>query len=151
MSSWTAAETAYSTHGTPMLSFYIFYPMFGFQRVGDFIWAAADARARGFVIGPTAGRTTLSGERLQHPGRVEPPRRQHHTELLPAAAPEPRELTVQLLGSGTILREALAAAELLENDFGIMANAWSVTSYTELRRDGLAVERWNRLNATEAQ
>ncbi len=213
MSSWIAAATAYSTHGTPMLPFYIFYSMFGFQRVGDLIWTAADARARGFLIGATAGRTTLSGEGLQHQdgtshlvastiqsccaydpcfGYELAAIVQHGTHRMldaqedvfyyvtvmnenyeqpampsealdgilrgmylvrpsPAAAPELRAQSVQLLGSGTILREALAAAELLENDFRVMANVWSVTSYTELRRDGLAVERWNRLNATEAQ
>jgi pyruvate dehydrogenase E1 component len=235
LSSWMAAATSYSVHGAPMLPFYIFYSMFGFQRVGDFIWAAGDARARGFLIGATAGRTTLSGEGLQHEDgsshlhaatvpscRAYDPcfgyelaaivqdgmRRMLDAQEdvfyyvtvmnenyahgpMPAAARdgilrgmyllreaggdrrevnEEREAgdgrceaqdsrvrgsgteaaTVQLLASGTILREALAAAEMLEKEFGVSANVWSVTSFTELRRDGLAVERWNTLHPTAA-
>jgi pyruvate dehydrogenase E1 component len=205
MSSWIAAATAYSTHGTPMLPFYIFYSMFGFQRVGDFIWAAADSRSRGFLIGATAGRTTLSGEGLQHQDgsshvmaaavpncRAYDPcfgyelavivhdgmRRMLEAQedvfyyitvmnenyvqpAMPAGAEEGilrgmhlvreaggtgREARVQLLGSGTILREALAAAELLEERFGVAADVWSVTSFTELARDGAEAERWNRLH-----
>ena len=210
LSSWIAAATSYSVHGVPMLPFYIFYSMFGFQRVGDFIWAAADARARGFLIGATAGRTTLSGEGLQHEDgsshlnaatvpscRAYDPcfgyelaaivregmRRmldaqedvfyyvtvmnENYTHgampanvhdgilrgmyLVRKAGGGEREAQVQLLGSGTILREALAAAEMLEQEFGIAANVWSVTSFTELRRDGLAVERWNTLHPTASQ
>ena len=207
MSSWIAAATAYSAHGVPMLPFYIFYSMFGFQRVGDFIWAAADSRARGFLIGATAGRTTLSGEGLQHqdgsshvvaatiPNCVsydpafgyelaaimrDGARRmlEEQTDVfyyitvsnenypqpaMPAhseagilrgmylfrdgrtvkGAGGPR---VQLMGSGPILRECLAAAELLEARFGVAADVWSVTSFTELARDGMEVERWNRLH-----
>jgi pyruvate dehydrogenase E1 component len=207
MSSWIAAATAYSAHGVPMLPFYIFYSMFGFQRVGDFIWAAADSRARGFLIGATAGRTTLSGEGLQHqdgsshvvaatiPNCVsydpafgyelaaimrDGARRMLEEQAdvfyyitvtnenypqpaLPAGSEAgilrgmyllregkrvkgegvPR---VQLMGSGPILREALAAAELLEARFGVAADVWSVTSFTELARDGMEAERWNRLH-----
>lgn len=205
MSSWIAAATAYSAHGTPMLPFYIFYSMFGFQRVGDFIWAAADSRARGFLIGATAGRTTLSGEGLQHQDgsshliaatipncRAYDPcfgyelavivqdgaRRMLEAQedvfyyitvmnenyaqpAMPAGAEEGilrgmhlvreakggrRDAKVQLMGSGTILREALAAAELLEQKFNVAADVWSVTSFTELARDGAAVGRWNRLH-----
>jgi pyruvate dehydrogenase E1 component len=206
MSSWIAAATAYSAHGVPTLPFYIFYSMFGFQRVGDFIWAAADSRARGFLIGATAGRTTLSGEGLQHEDgsshlaaatvpscRAYDPcfgyelaaivqdgvRRMFEAQedvfyyvtvmnenyvhpALPQDAHEgilrgmyllrcDENACVQLLGSGTILREALAAAEMLKNDFGIAANVWSVTSFTELRRDGMDVNRWNRLHPTRPQ
>jgi pyruvate dehydrogenase E1 component len=188
-----------------MLPFYIFYSMFGFQRVGDFIWAAADSRARGFLIGATAGRTTLSGEGLQHQdgtsqlvastipncrsydpcfgyeltvivqdgarrmleaqedvfyyitvmneNYAQPPRPGGSEQgilrgmyLLREAKAEKRKQKVQLLGSGTILREALAAAALLETEFGIAADVWSVTSYTELARDGMHAERWNRLH-----
>jgi pyruvate dehydrogenase E1 component len=205
LSSWIAAATAYSAHGTPMLPFYIFYSMFGFQRVGDLIWAAADSRSRGFLIGATAGRTTLSGEGLQHqdgashvvaatvPNCVsyDPAygyelavivrdgiRRMTEEQedvfyyitvmnenypqpALPAEAStgilrgmylvregrgERRQAKAQLLASGTILREALAAAEMLESEFGVAADVWSVTSFTELARDGMRVERWNRLH-----
>ena len=203
ISSWLAAATAYSAHGTPMLPFYIFYSMFGFQRVGDLIWAAADMRSRGFLLGATAGRTTLSGEGLQHQDgsshliastiptcRAYDPcfgyelavilhdgmRRMLDAQedvfyyvtvmsenymhpALPQGAEKGilrgmyrlREATgmrcegrVQLLGSGTILREVMAAAEMLERDWNIAADVWSVTSFTELRRDGMAVERRNR-------
>lgn len=204
MSSWIAAGTSYSTHNQPMLPFYIFYSMFGFQRIGDLAWAAGDSRAHGFLIGGTAGRTTLNGEGLQH--------EDGHSHLLASTIPNCRtydptyayELAViiregsrqmieeqqdifyyitvmnenyvqpampkgaeegiikgmylleedkkeaahhvQLLGSGTILREVEEAAKLLRNDFGIGADVWSVPSFNELRRDGLAVERWNRLH-----
>jgi pyruvate dehydrogenase E1 component len=205
MSSWIAAATSYSTHGVPMIPFYIFYSMFGFQRVGDLAWAAGDMRARGFLLGGTAGRTTLNGEGLQH--------EDGHSHLLAAtipncvaydptyayelaviiqdglrrmyqeqedvyyyitvmnenyehpAMPEGVEKNilkgmyllregkakknapkVQLLGSGTILREVIAGAELLEKDFGVAADIWSVTSFNELRRDGLDVQRWNMLH-----
>ena len=206
-SSWIAAATSYANHGVAMVPFYIFYSMFGFQRVGDLAWAAGDSRARGFLIGATAGRTTLNGEGLQHEDghshilasvvpncRAYDPtyayelavivreglRRMYEEqedvfyyltgderELRAAAAAREgveegilrgmyllREGTgdgarVQLLGSGTILREVIAGAELLESDFGIASDVWSVTSFTELRREGLDVERWNRLHPLE--
>jgi pyruvate dehydrogenase E1 component len=209
MSSWIAAGTSYSVSDTPMIPFYIFYSMFGFQRTLDLAWAAGDMRARGFLLGATAGRTTLNGEGLQHSDGhshllasvipccmsydpafayevavivQEGLRRmctdqedifyyltltnENYPQLalpkgaergivkgmyllregraavdLPADAPR-----VQLLGSGTILREVLAAADLLAADYGVMADVWSAPSFTELRRDGLAVERWNLLN-----
>jgi pyruvate dehydrogenase E1 component len=199
LSSWLAAATAYSAHGTPMLPFYIYYSIFGFQRVGDLIWAAADSRARGFLVGGTAGRTTLAGEGLQHQDgashlaaatipncRAFDPcfgyelaaivedgaRRMLEAQedvfyyltvanenyphpAMPEGAREgilkglylfKRNETakVQLLGSGPILREVLAAAELLEKDWNIGADVWSVTSFTELRRDGMQAERARR-------
>jgi len=204
MSSWIAAATSYSVHRTPMLPFYAFYSMFGFQRIGDLIWAAADSRSRGFLIGATAGRTTLAGEGLQHQdgtshliastiancvaydpcfgyellvilrdgmrrmlseqedvfyyvtvmneNYVQPPLPSGIEEgikrgmylLRPSGLASESTSRVQLLGSGTILREVLAAAETLEKDHGIAAEVWSVTSFTELRRDGLACERHNR-------
>ena len=205
ISSWIAAATSYSAHGVPMLPFYIFYSCFGFQRIGDLVWSAGDSRSRGFLLGATAGRTTLSGEGLQHedgsshilfstvPNCVaydptfgyevttivrDGMRRMLENQedvfyyvtvmnenyvhpAMPAGAEEGilkgmyklREgkskkgaPTVQLLGSGTILREVIAAAELLEKDWTIAADVWSVTSFTELRRDGLGIERWNRLH-----
>jgi pyruvate dehydrogenase E1 component len=207
MSSWIAAATSYANHGVTMVPFYIFYSMFGFQRVGDLAWAAGDSRARGFLIGGTSGRTTLNGEGLQH--------EDGHSHLLAATIPNCRaydptygyELAVivrdgmrrmmtehedvffyltvmnenyvqpalpegvddgilrglyllregdgagprvQLLGSGAILREVLAAAELLSADFGVTADVWSATSFTELRREGLEVERRNRLHPLAA-
>ncbi len=209
MSSWIAASTAYSTHGVNMIPFYVYYSMFGFQRIGDFAWAAGDMRARGFMIGGTAGRTTLNGEGLQHedghshvlastiPNCVcydpcfayemaviiqDGMRRMmqdqedvfyyitamnenyQHPALpegaeqgiikgmykLKSTAPDAR-YRVNLLGSGVILREAMAAAEMLEKDWNIGSDIWSVTSFTELRRDGLAATRWNNLNPTETQ
>jgi pyruvate dehydrogenase E1 component len=209
MSSWIAAATSYSTSDTPMIPFYIYYSMFGFQRVGDLAWAAGDSRARGFLIGGTAGRTTLNGEGLQHqdghshvlssviPNCVsyDPTfayelaviiqdglRRMYADQEdvfyyltvmnenyehppMPEGAEEgirrgmylfstqdglgPEAPRVQLLGSGTILREVIAAADLLAADFGVAADVWSVPSFTELRRDGLAVERWNMLHPLE--
>jgi len=207
MSSWIAAATSYSHSNLVTVPFYIFYSMFGLQRVGDLAWAAADQRARGFLLGATAGRTTLNGEGLQHedghshvlasviPNCVayDPTygyelavvihdglrrmvtdqedvyyyitvmNENYEHPAMPAGVEEgilkgmyllrqgrkqskPR---VQLLGSGTILREVLAAAELLENDWGIAADVWSATSFTELRRDGLACERWNLLHPEE--
>jgi pyruvate dehydrogenase E1 component len=212
LSSWIAAGTAYANHALPMVPFFILYSMFGFQRVGDLIWAAADQRARGFLLGATSGRTTLNGEGLQHqdghshllsstvpscvsydptfayelavivqdglrrmyaededvfyyvtllnenyehppmPAGVEDGIRKGMYSLREAPkkkvrgkkdTPPPR---VQLLGSGAILREAMAAAELLADDFGVAADLWSVPSFNELRRDGMAVERWNRLH-----
>jgi pyruvate dehydrogenase E1 component len=198
LSSWLAAATAYSSHGTPMLPFYIYYSMFGFQRVGDLIWACADSRARGFLVGGTAGRTTLAGEGLQHQDgsshlaacaipncRAYDPcfgyelativehgaRRMLEAQddvfyyvtvanenYPPVAAPAGAEegirrglyrlregSQVQLLGSGPILREVIAAADLLANDWKISAGVWSVTSFTELRRDGMQAERGRRL------
>jgi pyruvate dehydrogenase E1 component len=207
--SWLAAATSYSNFATEMIPFYIFYSMFGFQRVGDFAWAAGDMQARGFLLGGTAGRTTLGGEGLQHqdghshvlsstiPNCVsydpcfgyelaviihegmrrmcvdhenvfyyitvmnenyaQPPlpRRKDVNEgilrgmyLLQEGNPKVKA-KVQLLGSGTILREVIAAAKLLRDDFGIAADIWSVTSFTELRREGLEVERWNTLHPEE--
>ena len=209
-SSWIAAATSYSTNNTPMIPFYIYYSMFGFQRVGDLAWAAGDMRARGFLLGGTAGRTTLNGEGLQHedghshllsaniPNCVsyDPTfayevavivqdglRRMYQEQedvfyyltlmnenyehppmpegaevgvrkgmyLLKAGEASQREkaLRVQLLGSGTILREVIAAADLLAADFDITADIWSVPSFTELRREGLDVERWNMLHPTQ--
>ena len=209
LSSWLAAATAYSVHGTPMLPFYIYYSMFGFQRVGDLVWAAADSRARGFLVGGTAGRTTLSGEGLQHQDgsshlaaatvpncRAYDPcfcyelavivqdamRRMlevqedvfYYLTVMNENYPHPpmpqgaeqgilrgmyrlrssgsegagaRGLRVQLLGAGTILREVIAAAELLEKDWNVAADVWSVTSFTELRRDGMECDRANRFSA----
>ena len=210
MSSWIAAATAYSTYNQPMLPFYIFYSMFGFQRIGDLAWAAGDSRAKGFLIGGTAGRTTLNGEGLQH--------EDGHSHILAGTIPncrsydptygyelaviiregarrmmeeqenvyyyltvmneayvqppmpkskdveegimrgmyllqeekKPAKLHVQLLGSGTILREVIEAANILKEQFKVTADIWSVTSFNELRRDGLDVERWNRLHPTKS-
>jgi len=258
MSAWMAAASSYSTSNVPMLPFYIYYSMFGFQRIGDLAWAAGDMRARGFLVGGTAGRTTLNGEGLQHedghshllagaipncraydptfsyevavilqdgvrrmlheqedcyyyitvmnenyshpdmPAGCEPdiikgmylfrdgdeplpagsptaaasPDKQGKSRVPETDGPAPRETKasakevvksheksapakmaknsriprVQLLGSGTILREAIAAAELLENEFGVVCDIWSCPSFTELRRDGYDAERWNRLH-----
>jgi len=207
-SSFVAAGTSYSTHDVPMIPFYIYYSMFGYQRVGDLIWAAGDSRTRGFMLGGTAGRTTLNGEGLQHEDghshllfSVVPNCRAYDpsfgyevaviiqdglarmlTEqedvfyyltlmnenyphpampegaeagilrgmyLLSEAAKRSRKPRVQLLGSGTILREVMAAAQLLESDFGVLSDVWSVPSFTELRRDGIETERWNMLHPTE--
>lgn len=201
--SWIAAGTAYSNHNVNMIPFYMFYSMFGFQRIGDLAWAAGDIQARGFLIGGTAGRTTLAGEGLQHqdghshhlattiPNCVsyDPTfayelaviiqdglRRMYQEQenvfyyitvmnenyshpTLPDGVNEgilkgiylfqegkEQTLKVQLLGSGAILREVLAAAELLEQDFGVVADVWSVTSFNELQREGQAVTRWNLLH-----
>jgi len=207
MSSWIAAATSYSTSNVPMIPFYIFYSMFGLQRVGDLAWAAGDMRARGFLLGGTAGRTTLNGEGLQHedghshllattiPNCVsyDPTfayelavilqdglRRMfkdqedvyYYVTLMNENYPHPampqgseegirrgmylfrdggtkKGPRVQLLGSGTILREVIAAADLLEKDFGITADIWSCPSFTELRRDGMETERWNLLHPTQ--
>jgi pyruvate dehydrogenase E1 component len=200
-SSWIAAATSYANHGVSMMPFYIYYSMFGFQRVGDLAWAAGDSRARGFLLGGTAGRTTLNGEGLQHedghshlqaaliPNCIayDPAyayelavivqdglRRMlaEHEDVfyyltimnenyampaIPEGAQEgilrgmhviaqSDDAEIQLLGSGTILREVLAGADLLREDFGVGADVWSVTSFTELRRDGMAAERHNRLH-----
>jgi pyruvate dehydrogenase E1 component len=204
--SWLAAGTSYSNHNEQMVPFYIYYSMFGFQRIGDFIWAGGDLQARGFLIGGTAGRTTLAGEGLQHQdghslvnastvpncvsydptyayelaviiqdglrrmiaeqenvfyyitcmneNYVHPP--------MPAGVEDgilkgmyllqvggQGKIRAQLMGSGTILREVLAAADLLKADFHIPTDVWSVTSFNELRRDGLEVERWNQLHPDE--
>ncbi|MBP6327820.1 pyruvate dehydrogenase (acetyl-transferring), homodimeric type [Dokdonella sp.] len=214
-SSWMAAATSYSVSNVPMLPFYIYYSMFGFQRIGDLAWAAGDMRARGFLLGGTSGRTTLNGEGLQH--------EDGHSHLLAGAIPncisydptfsfevavilqdgvrrmlseqedvyyyitlmnenyahpdmpagaekgiikgmyllrdsvsgngdsgkaksKSKAPTVQLLGSGTILREVIAAADLLEAEFGVASTIWSCPGFNELRRDGFDVERWNRLH-----
>ena len=212
-SSWIAAATSYSVTGVQMIPFYIFYSMFGFQRIGDLAWAAGDCRARGFLLGATAGRTTLNGEGLQH--------EDGHSHLMAATIPncisydptfayelaviiqeglrrmvqnqedvyyyitlmnenythpalpkgaeagilkglynfsqskakgkEAKDMQVQLMGSGVILREVIAAAEMLEKDWGIAADVWSATSFTELRREGLDCERWNMLNPEKPQ
>jgi len=207
LSSWVAAGTAYSVHGLPMLPFYIYYSMFGFQRVGDLIWAAADQRTRGFLFGATAGRTTLGGEGLQHQDgsslltastvpncRAYDPayacelavivdhgmRRMLEQQVdefyyvtmmnenyaqpsLPAGAQVAADIiaglyrlssrsggesapTVHLLGSGAILNEVVAAAELLAAEHGVSAEIFSATSYSELARNGAETERWNRLH-----
>lgn len=201
ISSWVAAATSYSVHGLRMLPFYIYYSMFGFQRVGDLIWAAADQRARGFLLGATAGRTTLGGEGLQH--------QDGSSHLAAAAVPNCRaydpafagefavildhgmrrmleqdvdefyyvtlmnenyaqpslpegvegaiikgmyrlqgtqDAQVRLLGSGTLVREALAAAQLLMDDWQVQSAVYSVTSFSELARQAREVERWNRLH-----
>ncbi|SAI68210.1 pyruvate dehydrogenase subunit E1 [Bordetella ansorpii] len=210
MSAWIAAATAYSNHGVTALPFYIYYSMFGFQRVGDLAWAAGDARARGFLLGATSGRTTLMGEGLQHDDGhshvlssvipccvsydptyayelavimhdgmrrmyVEQEDVFYYITLLnenyahpalpdgardgilrgwyalrtmaPEAEPAAR---VQLAGSGAILNEVIQAAQLLANDYAIACDIWSATSLTELRRDGMAAERWNLLHPEAA-
>ena len=207
MSAWLAAATSYSTNNTPLVPFYIFYSMFGFQRVGDLAWAAGDSQARGFLIGATSGRTTLNGEGLQH--------QDGHSHLMASTIPncvsyDPTyafEMAViiqdgldrmyhkqenkfyyitamnenythpempvgveqgiikgiyrliennfkspnrvQLMGSGTILREVEAAVALLNDDWSVAADVWSITSANELRRDGLACQRWNMLHPEE--
>ncbi|MFV2054804.1 pyruvate dehydrogenase (acetyl-transferring), homodimeric type [Aliiroseovarius sp. YM-037] len=204
MADWIAAATSYSNHGVPMVPFYIYYSMFGFQRIGDLAWAAGDSRARGFMLGGTAGRTTLNGEGLQH--------EDGHSHILAGTIPncitydptfsyevavivhnglkrmyvdqedvyfyltlmnenythpdmpmgaeegivkglyclektkKPGKKHVNLLGSGTILVQALKAAEMLKKDFGVTSDIWSATSLNELARDGQDVARWNRLN-----
>ncbi|MDD2833454.1 MAG: pyruvate dehydrogenase (acetyl-transferring), homodimeric type [Methylotenera sp.] len=207
-SSWLAAATSYSVTGVQMIPFYIYYSMFGFQRVGDLAWMAGDSRARGFLLGATAGRTTLNGEGLQH--------EDGHSHLMSATIPncvsydptfayelaviiqeglrrmvqnqedvyyyitlmnenyshpelpkgaeagilkgmysfsksKAKGEKVQLMGSGVILREVIAAAELLEKDWGVSADVWSAPSFTELRREGLECDRWNMLNPEKTQ
>ncbi|MEF9997048.1 MAG: pyruvate dehydrogenase (acetyl-transferring), homodimeric type, partial [Burkholderiaceae bacterium] len=214
MSSWIAAATSYSSNNRTMLPFYIFYSMFGFQRIGDLAWAAGDMQSRGFLLGGTAGRTTLNGEGLQHqdghshlmsatiPNCVSyDPTFAHEVAVIlqhgmkrmfedqenvwyyvtlmnenypqpglkkgqeegilkgmyrlregPAGAGSGMSIPrVQLLGSGTLLREVMAAAELLEADWGVAGDVWSCTSFTELRRDGIEIERWNLLHPTAPQ
>ncbi len=209
ISSWIAAATSYSTNNRIMLPFFTFYSMFGLQRVGDLVWAAADMRARGFLMGGTAGRTTLNGEGLQH--------EDGHSHILASTIPNCRpydptfahelaviiqdgirrmvedqedvfyyitimnesyaqpgiqpgqeagilkglyrlqsgdsnaKLRVQLMGSGTILREAIAAADLLKNDWNVAADVWSATSFTIAAREGQDAERWNVLHPTATQ
>ena len=205
MSSWIAAATAYSTHGIQMIPFFIFYSMFGFQRIGDLAWAAGDMRCRGFLLGGTAGRTTLNGEGLQHEDGhshvvastipnclaydtafayelaviIQDGLRRMYQEqedvyyyitvmnenyshpempvdaeknilkgmyLFSEAGANTKAPYVQLLGAGTILREVIAAAEILKQDYAVYADVWSVTSFNELRREALAVTRWNMLH-----
>jgi pyruvate dehydrogenase E1 component len=205
-SSWIAAATAYKYHGVQMIPFYIYYSMFGFQRVGDLAWAAGDLRSRGFLLGGTAGRTTLAGEGLQHqdghshlnastiPNCIsyDPTyayelaviihsglKRMYENQediyyylsvmnenyeqpKMPEGVEEgilkgmyllrkggKKKLQIQLLGSGTILREIIAGADLLKEDFGVDADIWSVTSFNELRREGLDVDRWNMLHPND--
>ena len=204
MADWIAAATAYSNHGVPMIPFFIYYSMFGFQRIGDLAWAAGDSRARGFMLGGTAGRTTLNGEGLQH--------EDGHSHILAGTIPNcvsydptfqfevativqhglkrmyqdqedvffyltlmnenyshpdmpagveddiikglyrfkdvkrPGKKHVTLMGSGTILVQAIKAAEMLEEDFGVSSEIWSAPSFNELARDVQDAERWNRLN-----
>jgi len=208
MCSWIAAATSYSTSNEPMIPFYIFYSMFGFQRIGDLAWAAGDMRSRGFLIGGTSGRTTLNGEGLQH----EDGQSQLHASFVPNcvsydptyayevavivqdglrrmvaeqedvyyyitvmnenyehpalpegaregilkgmyllrdAGPATKKPRVQLLGSGSILREVLAGADLLAADFDVESDVWSVTSFNQLRRDGLDAMRYNMLHPEE--
>jgi len=208
MSSWIAAATSYANHGQALLPFFIFYSMFGFQRIGDLCWAAGDQRARGFLLGATAGRTTINGEGLQH--------EDGHSHVISATVPncrsydpafgyelaviiqhglkemyvddrdvyyylsvynenyahpampagvesgivkgmyllrsedKPEKAHVQLLGSGCILREVIAAADLLKDEWGVTSDVWSVPSFTELARDGRETERWNLLHPTQA-
>lgn len=208
MCDWIAAATSYSTHGVPMLPFYIFYSMFGFQRIGDLAWAAGDMRSRGFLLGGTAGRTTLNGEGLQHEDGhshlfsagipncvsydptfgfelavvIQDGMRRMLTEqedvyyyltLMNENYPHPAmpknseknilkgmyhlqsigdaksKLRVQLLGSGTIFREVMLAAELLEKDWGVASDLWSCPSFTELARDIARVNRHNLLHPTD--
>ena len=207
MASFTAAGTAYSNYGVPSIPFYMYYSMFGFQRIGDMAWAFADSRGKGFLMGGTAGRTTMLGEGLQHQDGhsivlsstvptcrtydpafvyemaviiqdgvrrmyeamedcfyyitmynedyVQPPMPEGVAEgivkgMYKLKAAE-GEATVQLFGSGPILNEVLRAQGMLAEKYKIKANVWSVTSYVEVRRDALAVERWNRLHPGEAE
>ena len=206
MSSWIAAATSYSTNNRVMIPFYVYYSMFGFQRIGDLAWAAGDMQARGFLLGGTSGRTTLNGEGLQHedghshilagtipncvtydptfahevavimqrgmkrmvqdqenvfyyitllnenyamPGLIEGTEEQIIKGMYQLKAGGKKKQRVQLLGSGTILRESLFAQELLEADWGVSADVWSCPSFNELARDGQDVERWNLLHPTE--
>ena len=207
-SSWIAAATSYSTTGIQTIPFYIFYSMFGFQRIGDLAWAAGDSRARGFLLGATAGRTTLNGEGLQH--------EDGHSHLISATIPNcisydpcfsyelaviiqngldrmiknqediffyitimnenyrhpdmPKNIEkniiqgiykfsssklegpkIQLMGSGVILREVIEASKILESEWKVSADIYSVTSFTELRREALDIERWNILNPDKKQ
>jgi pyruvate dehydrogenase E1 component len=212
ISSWIAAGTSYANHDRPMIPFYIFYSMFGFQRVGDLAWAAGDSRTRGFLLGATSGRTTLNGEGLQHEDgssqvaasfipncRSYDPTYSYELAVIiqdglrrmlaeqedvyyyitlmnenyvhPAMPPDARDgilrgmyllrpstssgqakkktPCVQLFGSGAILREVLAGADLLANEWNVSSDVWSVTSFNALQRDGVAVRRWNLLHPEE--
>ncbi len=206
MSSWIAAATAYANYNMTMVPFYIYYSMFGHQRIGDLCWAAGDMRAKGFLLGGTAGRTTLNGEGLQHqdghshlisgtvancvsydptyahevaviiqnglqrmyvdnedvyfyltlmnenyshPEMVEGQEAGILKGLYPLKTVGKGKIQVQLLGSGTILREAEKAAAMLAKDFKVQSQVWSATSFTELKRDGQRTQRWNRLNANK--
>jgi pyruvate dehydrogenase E1 component len=208
MGSWIAAATSYSTNNRIMIPFYVYYSMFGFQRIGDMAWAAGDMQARGFLLGGTSGRTTLNGEGLQHedghshilagtipncvtydptfahevavimqhglkrmvekqdnvfyyltllnenyamPGLTAGTEEQiiKGMYLLQDAKPKAKQPVVNLLGSGTILRESMAAKELLENDWGVAAKVWSCPSFNEMARDGQNCERFNLLHPTE--
>lgn len=206
MSSWIAAGTSYANHGVQMIPFFIYYSMFGFQRIGDLAWAAGDMQARGFMIGGTSGRTTLNGEGLQHqdghshlsagtiPNCIsydptfsyelvvilqdgmrrmfaEQENLYYYVTVMNENYPQPempagveegirkglylfkeagsKELKVNLMGSGAILREVIAAAEILEEKYEISATIWSATSFNELQRNGLDTERWNRLHPGE--
>jgi len=208
MSSWIAAATAYSAHGVNTIPFYIYYSMFGFQRIGDLAWAAGDMQARGFLIGATAGRTTLAGEGLQHDDGhslimagtipncvsydptfsyelavivqnglqrmfanqenvffyITTMNENYIHPAMPKGAEEgivkgmylfraggKKRKKVQLMGSGTILREVIAAAEMLDQEWGVDADIWSATSFNELAREAQAVDRWNRLHPLEDQ
>jgi pyruvate dehydrogenase E1 component len=205
ISSFMAAGSAYATYGVNTIPFFIYYSMFGMQRVGDFVWAAADTRTRGFLVGGTAGRTTLAGEGLQHQDGhshlwassvpnlqsydpafafeiaviIEDGIRRMYKEgesifyyitvmneqyemlampegaregilkgmyLLRPSSKKKAKARAQLLGSGAILNEVLRAQQMLEHDYDVAADVWSVTSYPQLYRDGHAVERWNRLH-----
>ena len=207
MASFTAAGTAYANYKVPTIPFYMYYSMFGFQRIGDMVWAFADSRGKGFLMGGTAGRTTMLGEGLQHQDGhsivlastvptcvtydpayvyelavvVQDGIRRMYEEgedlfyyitmynedyVMPAMPegsaegilrgiyrlkPAAGEATAHLFGSGPILNEVLRAQEILATKYGVHADVWSVTSYTELRRDALAVERWNRLHPAEKE
>jgi pyruvate dehydrogenase E1 component len=207
MATMTAAGTSYANYGVPMIPFFVYYSMFGFQRIGDLIWAFGDSRGKGFLMGGTAGRTTLLGEGLQHQdghslvlsstvptclsydpayayeiaviiqdgirrmyqesedvfyylavgneNYPHPPMPQGVEEgilkgIYKVNGPLKGTATLQLFGSGPILNEALRAQRILSEKYGVEANVWSVTSYNELRRDAIAVERWNRLHPAEA-
>jgi pyruvate dehydrogenase E1 component len=208
MASWIAAATSYSTSNRIMVPFYVYYSMFGFQRIGDLAWAAGDMQARGFLLGGTSGRTTLNGEGLQHedghshimagtipncvtydptfahevgvilhhglkrmvekqdnvfyyltllnenyamPGLTSGTEEQIIKGMYLCNEGAKRTPRVQLLGSGTILRESIAAQALLEKDWGVAADVWSCPSFNELTRDGQDAERWNLLHPTEEQ
>jgi pyruvate dehydrogenase E1 component len=208
MASFTAAGTSYSTYGVPMIPFFTYYSMFGFQRIGDLIWAFADSRGKGFLMGGTAGRTTLSGEGLQHQDGhslvlsstvptchsydpayayeiaviVQDGIRRMYQEMedrfyyltiynenyaqpaMPEGvaegilrgmyrykAAEGGKPQLHLFGSGPILNEALRAQKILAENYKVQADVWSITSYNELRREALEVERWNRLHPTEPE
>jgi pyruvate dehydrogenase E1 component len=208
MASFTAAGTSYANYGVPMMPFFIYYSMFGFQRIGDLIWAFADSRGKGFLMGGTAGRTTLSGEGLQHQdghslvlsstvptchsydpayayeiavivqdgirrmyqqmedrfyyltiyneNYAQPPMPEGVNEgilrgIYKYKPAESGKTQVHLFGSGPILNEALKAQKILAEKYQVSADVWSVTSYNELRRDALEVERWNRLHPADAE